>query len=346
MAVSFSGTKDRKDLAEIQEYLYQDALTIQEGIIDVQDGFKSGANVYESKVGVTMKAGSSDAVSADGSISLAVQRTPVPLTLIEYSDTFDEESLKGTRFEESMAPGAINNISDEFDKKVLAQVIPAMGEDVDSKIWDGATTETKVAIAALVPGAGQGSISAGAQTLVAAMPVTLFDSIPTRMLYNASLSKAVPGAGLGDYIKVGGTTVTSANIDAEYAKIYQGFPSKVINKRGALKYIFAPLTDVQLIVAANKLATVSQQMPFVVENPGTVTEKITYNGIEIRFYPLVGFRIAAMPKHLKLLNDYNGDLSSLEIDKMANGAKSRYLKNQQMMTTWVTNQDLNVLYNG
>lgn len=346
MAVSFSGTKDRKDLAEIQEYLYQDALTIQEGIIDVQDGFKSGANVYESKVGVTMKAGSSDAVTADGSISLAVQRTPVPLTLIEYSDTFDEESLKGTRFEESMAPGAINNISDEFDKKVLAQVIPAMGEDVDAKIWNGATTATKAAIAALTPGAGQGSISAGAQTLVAAMPTTLFDSIPVRMLYNNSLSKAVPGAGLGDYIKVGGTTVTAANIDAEYAKIYQGFPSKVINKRGALKYIFAPLTDVQLIVAANKLATVSQQMPFVVENPGTITEKITYNGIEIRFYPLVGFRIAAMPKHLKLLNDYNGDLSSLEIDKMANGAKSRYLKNQQMMSTWVTNQDLNVLYNG
>jgi len=346
MAVSFTGAKDRKDLAEIQEYLYQDALTIQDGIIDVQDGFKSGANVYESKVGVTMKAGSSDAVTADGSIVLAVQRTPVALTLIEYSDTFDEESLKGTRFEESMAPGAINNISDEFDKKVLAQVIPAMGEDVDSKIWNGATSATKTAIAALVPGAGQGSISAGAQTLVAAMPTTLFDSIPTRMLYNASNSKPTAGAGLGTYIKVAGTSVTASNIDAEYSKIYGGFPAKVINKRGALKYIFAPLTDVQLIVAANKLATVSQQMPFVVENPGTVTEKVTYNGIEVKFYPLVGFRIAAFPKHLKLLNDFNGDLSSLEIDKMANGAKSRYLKNQQMMTTWVTNQDLNVLYNG
>lgn len=346
MAISYSGAKDRKDLAEIQEYLYQDALTIQDGVIDIQPGFKSGANVYESKVGVTMKAGSSDAVAADGSITMAVQRTPVALTLIEYSDTFDEESLKGTRFEESMAPGAINNISDEFDKKVLAQVIPAMGEDVDAKIWNGATAATKVAIAALVPGAGQGSISAGAQALVAAMPVTLFNSIPVRLLYNDSLSKVAPGAGLGDYVKVAGTTITAANIDAEYAKIYAGIPSKVLNKRGTLKYVFAPLTDVQLIVAANKLATVSQQMPFVVENQGTVTEKITYNGIEIKFYPLVGFRIAGFPKHLKVLNDFSGDLSSLEIDKMANGAKSRYLKNQQMMTTWVTNQDLNVLYNG
>lgn len=346
MAVSYSGAKDRKDLAEIQEYIYQDALTIQDNIIDVQDGFKSGANVFESKVGVTMKAGTSNAVTADGSISLGIQRTPVALTLIEYSDTFDEESLKGTRFEESMAPGAINNISDEFDKKVLAQVIPAMGEDVDSKIWNGATAATKAAIAALTPGAGQGSISAGAQTLVAAMPTTLFDSIPVRLLYNDSLSKAVPGAGLGDYRKVAGTTVTAANIDAEYAKIYQGIPSKVIQKKAKPKYIFAPLTDLQLIVAANKLATVSQQMPFVVENPGLPTERITYNGVEIKFYPLVGFRIACFPEHLKLLNDYSGDLSSLEIGPMANGAKSRFMKNQQMMSTWVTNQDLNVLYNG
>lgn len=346
MAVNFVGTKDRKDLQEIQEYVYQDALTIQDGIIDIQEGFKSGANVFESKVGVTMKAGSSDAVTADGSISLGVQRTPVALTLIEYSDTFDEESLKGTRFEESMAPGAINNISDEFDKKVLAQVVPAIGEDVDSKIWNGATTATKAAIAALTPGAGQGSISAGAQALVAAMPTTLFDSIPVRLLYNNSQSKAVPGAGLGEYVKVAGTTVTAANIDAEYAKIYQGIPPRVIQKKSTPKYIFAPLTDLQLIVAANKLATVSQQMPFVVENPGMPTERITYNGVEIKFYPLVGFRIAGFPKHLKLLNDYNGDLSSLEIGPMANGAKSRFLKNQQMMSTWVTNQSLNVLYNG
>lgn len=346
MGVTFTGTKDRKDLAEIQEYIYQDALTLQDGIIDVQSGFKSGANVYESKAAVTMKAGTSAAVTADGSIALTVERTPVALTLIEYSDTVDEESLKGTRFEESMAPGAINNISDEFDKKVLAQVIPAIGEDVDAKIWNGATTATKAAIAALTPGAGQGSISAGAQALVAAMPTTLFDSIPVRMLYNDSLSKATPGAGLGDYVKVAGTTVTAANIDAEYAKIYAKIPSKLMQKTSLPKFIFAPLEDLQLIVAANKLATVSQQMPFLVENPGTPTQRITYNGVEVRFYPLVGFRIAGLAKHIKLLNDFSGDLSSLEIDKMANGAKARYIKNQQMMTTWVTNQSFNVLYNG
>ena len=346
MAVTYTGIKDRKDLAEIQEYVYQDALTFQEGLVDVQSNFKSGANVYESKVGVTMKAGSSDAVTADGSITLAVQRTPVALSLIEFSDTFDEESLKGTRFDESMAPGAINNISDEFDRNVLVQVIPAIGEDVDAKIWNGCTAATKTAIAALTAGAGQGSISAGAKALVAAMPTTLFDSLPVRMLYNDSLSKATAGAGLGDYIKVGGTTVTASNIDAEYAKIYLGFPSKVINKISAPKYIFAPLTDLQLIVAANKLATVSQQMPFVIENQAGANQRVTYNGIEVKFYPLVGFRIASMPKHLKVLNDLSGDLSSLEIGQMANGAKSRFLKNQQMMTTYVTNQDLNVLYNG
>jgi hypothetical protein len=71
--------------------------------------------------------------------------------------------LLGTRFEKSMAAGAYNLISDEFDRRVLVQVQPAIGEKLENNVWNGATTATKASIAALTPGAGQGSVSAGAQ---------------------------------------------------------------------------------------------------------------------------------------------------------------------------------------
>ena len=38
--------------------------------------------------------------------------------------------------------------------------------------------------------------------------------------------------------------------------------------------------------------------------------------------------------------------NSLQIDKVANGAMQRYIKNTQSMATWVTNQRYITLYGG
>jgi len=264
-----------------------------------------------------------------------------------YEDTIDDNVLKGTRFEKSMASGAFNTVSDEFDKKVLIQVSPAIGEDLESKIWNGATTATKAAIAALTPGAGQGSVSAGAQALVAAMPTTLFDSLTAKVIYNDSQAKTVPGAGLGDYIKVAGTTVTSSNIAVEYGKIYAGAPEKLVNNTDpmAQPIIFAPRGDRQLIKIANNAVGAAQQLNFLVEGSG-INEKISYNGIEIKFVPMVGFRILTAGMFLKLLMDLTSDVSNLMVDRMANGAMQRYIKNIGSIATWVTNQKYITLYNG
>ncbi len=243
-----------------------------------------------------------------------------------------------------MKAGAFNTVSDEFDKKVLIDITPAIGADLENKIWNGATSATKTAIAALTPGAGQGSITAAAQTAVAAMPTTLFDSLVVRTLYNASQAKTTPGAGLGDYVKVTGTTVTSANIATEYGKLYAGANSKVIESGEAR--IFAPLGDRQLIKVANNAVGAAQQVNFLVEGTG-VNEKIYYNGVEINFHPLAAnFRILTMPKFLKVLMDLRGDLSTLQIGQVANGAMQRYIKNTQAMSTWVTNQRYITLYGG
>lgn len=347
MAVTFTGTKlPQSQLQEIVQELYQDAATYRDAVIDIQEGHKSGTEVYESKVSVTAKAASSGPVTADGTIATTANRTPVTLGSIEFSDFIDEKTLLDTRFEKSMKAGAYNLVSNEYDNAVLQQIQPAIGESIENLIWNGATAATQTAVAALSANAAQGSISAGAKTLVAAMPTNLVDSLPAVILYNSSQAKSTPGAGLGDYIKVPSiATVTSATIAAEYAKMYAIAPTKVVNSKTVEPKIFAPLGDRQLIKIANNAVGAAQQVNFLVEGSGS-SEKISYNGIEIIFVPLVGFRILTFPKYLKVLMDMMSDISTLEVGPVANGAQQRWYKNIQTFATWCVNQRYITLYGG
>lgn len=347
MAVNYSGgTTNQTELERIEEEIYAESYTIRDGVIDVNQGHKSGTDVYESSVDVTVGAATTGAVTTSGDIDLNVNKTAVSLVSYQYQDTIDEDSLKGTRFERSMKAGAFNIDSDEFDRKVLIQVAPAIGEAVEGFIWNGATTAQKGLIAGLTAGAAQGSISAGAKTLAAAMPTNLFNSLPATILHNASNAKATPGAGLGDYVKVLNiSAVTAATIAAQYSLIYATAPSKVINHLTESPKIFAPLGDKQLIKVANNSVGAASNVNFLVEGSGA-SEKIYYNGVEICFVPLVGFRICTIPSYLKLLMDLTSDVSSLMIGQMANGSRQRYIKNIQTATTWIVNQRYITLYAG
>lgn len=347
MAVNYSGgTTNQTELLKIQEELYAESFTIRDGLIEVDQGHKSGTDVYESSVGVTVGAATTGGVTTSGDIDLNVNKTGVALVSYQFQDTIDEDSLKGTRFERSMKAGAFNIDSDEFDQKVLIQVAPAIGEAVEGYIWNGATAASQTAIAALTAGAAQGSVSAGAKTLVAAMPTNLFNSLPSTIIHNASNAKAAPGAGLGDYRKVLGiATVDATSIAAQYALIYGTAPSKVINNKTESPKIFVPLDDKQLIKIANNSVGAASNKNFLIEGSGD-SEKISYNGVEIVFVPLVGFRILCTPSYLKLLMDLTSDVSSLNIGQMANGSRQRYIKNIQTATTWVVNQRYITLYAG
>ena len=349
MAVTFTGTKlPQSELAEIQRELYQDSATFREGIIDIQEGHKSGVDVYESKVAVTFAAATTGAVTATGNINTQVNKSPVTLDRIQVADFIDESTLLDTRFERSMAAGAFNLVSNEYDNAVLVDITPAIGEAMENLSWNGATAATKVLIAALVAGVPQGSISAGAKTLVAAMPVNLSDSITTTIIHNDSQSKATPGAGLGDYNKVlNVAAISSASIAAEYAKLFATIPSKVLDNKivGQTAVMFAPLGHRQLMKIANNSVGAQSNQNFLFEGAGA-TEKAYYNGVEIKFVPLVGFIIACNPKYLKILMDLTSDMSSLETGQVANGAQQRYYKNVQAYKTWVTNQRYITLYGG
>ena len=343
MAVTYTGAKtEAGEYAEIVQEIYADSPTFRGETIELVEGHKSGLDIYESSAEITFTAANYGQVTADN-VNLKSQKSIVNLKTFNVEGIIDESSLKGTRFERSMKAGAYNVVSDEFDQKVLIQVQPAVGAKLESWVWDGATTATKAAIAALVPGAGQGSISAGAQALVAAMPVTLFDSIPATMLFNDSQSKTVPGAGLGEYIKVAGTTVTTANIVAEYVKKYNGIPDKVLVLTGEdAPVIFAPKSHYKMIKSVNRVQGVALQENFV----GNSFNDMYFNDVKIIFVDLVGFSIVAQKKNLKLVMDLLSDSSQLIIEKEANASTRRILKLINSMTTWVVKQKYNVLYNG
>lgn len=345
MPITFTGTSlPQAELTNIQRELYADYGTFANGDVDIQENFKSGAEVYESKVTVNMAAYSSGAVSA-GSDTLAFNRSPVSLVRVQFADTVDYQTLLNTRFERSMKAGAFNLVSSEFDNYVLQDIKPAISEVMESATWDGATAATKVAIAALIPGAPQGSISAGAQTLVAAMTTKLVDSFPATILYNTSQAKTAPGAGLGDYQKVLSiSTVTSSTIAAQYALWYATINPKVLNTKEQ-PVAFVPLAHKQFMKIANNSVGAASNQNFLFEGSG-LNEKCYYNGIEIKFKPLVGFMIICNPMYLKLLMDLKGDLSGLEIGKMSNGADQFYYKNVQAWATYCTNQRYIVLYGG
>lgn len=348
MAVTYTGTKvSQTELKDITGELYQDSATFREKIIDIQEGHKNSAWVYESKVSVTAKAATDGPVTADGTIDTKANATQVALAFLEFSDFIAEKTLLGTRFEKSMAAGAYNLISDEFDRKVLIDIQPAIGEALENMIWNGATTATKASIAGLVAGAGQGSVSAGAQALVAAMPTNLMDSLPATIIYNVSQAKAVPGAGLGEYIKVLSIAgaINSGNIADEYGKMYLGAPQKVTANKSNPPMIFAPLEHLAFIKTANNSVGAASNKNFLVEGTGA-GETISYNGIVINFVPLTGFMILTNPIYLKVLMDSISDWSSLEVGPVANGAQMRWYKNIQAITTWVTNQRYITLYGG
>ena len=339
MAISYTPVDIRGNAVEsiIEEILYANK-TIADGYVVFNDNIKANTIISEGSVAVTAQLYTGAALSSSGSMTVT-DRAVTP-TKLEYKQTFLEESLRTSRFNRDMKPGAWNIESNEFASKVLAMVGPNVSEDAESIFWGGITAATKVSIAALTPGAGQLAITAATQTAVAALTAGLVDGVFAKVLYD--------NAAVGQYVKVTGTTVTSANIAAEMAKIYAAIPANVLNNTVSPVVVYCPRAWKQLAYTANNAVGAAQQINFVITGDSFGKSKVFYNGIEMLFVPTPNalMAYATCMDAISWNTDLVDDVTRFEVGKVANDGDTKFVRSIYTMAAHVTRATLGVLYGG
>jgi hypothetical protein len=339
MAITGTLVDLRGDVVEpiLTEILFENK-TIKDGYVAFNSDIKAGSILTEASVDVTAQVYTGSALSSSGDINI-VERSITP-TKLEYKQTFLQESLRSARFNRSMNPGAWNIESNEFASTVLAMVGPNVAEDAERLFWGGITSGTKTAIAGLTPGAGQGSITAAAQTAVAALTAGPVDGVFAKAFYDQ-------GA-IGKYIKVTGTTVTSANIAAEVGKIFAAIPAQSLNSTVAPVVIYAPRTWKQLIYNANNTVGAAQQVNFQISGTDFSTSKVFYNGVELLFVPAPNpnWAYANTKDAVSWNTDLVDDVNRFEVGKLVNDGDVQFVRSIYTMGANVARAAIGVLYGG
>lgn len=296
--------------------------TVDKGLVAFEDNVKASTIFTENSNTVSFQSYTVGTPSDAGSINLTdVEITPVKVMV--YKE-FSYDDLRTSRFKKDMSAGAWNTLSGDFEKLVINGYAANIAQEAESMFWNGSTAATKTAVAA----AGTASYTANELAYVSGSTTKLIDGVVTKMLTT------------GGHVKVAGTTITSSNIAAEYAKIYAAIPSNVINSIDGKPFIYAPYSHKQLINVANIGATYRDV--FAVD---MVNDKYMYNGIEIQFVQLpANVVIAALPSNLVWCTDLFSDLGYIQIDKVANNSDMFFLKAVFTQYAHVARKALNVLY--
>lgn len=314
----------------LEELLFQNK-TISDNLVSFETDVKNETIITETSQSVVLQAFSSGAPTSNGTLTIA--DTSITPTKVMYYQEFDPNSLRPSRFKRTMKPGAWEMASTEFEKTVLAAYSNEISMDAELKWWGGITSATKAAIAGLTPGTANNQVGAAEQTWAAAQTATQFDGVVAKMIYN--------NAALGLRVKVAGTTISSSNVAAEYAKVYAAIPSVVL-AQNEKPYIYAPYSHKQFINIYNVSATYRDL--FAVDIKG---DKYFYNGIEIKFVQLPeNCIIAALPSNLIWCTDLVADINKMEINKIANNREDMFVKHIFTIAAHVARQATNVLYLG
>lgn len=340
MALDYTGkvVVRGKQIAELAlEKLYKDQ-TIAKGIVELNTNIKHGAVKTETSTTINEQDYTGSALTGDGTFTLFDYQVNHVKT--EFKVDILEDNLRDKPFNEDMSAGAMNIDSNRFMQLAADQLGNRVEYTNQKNRWQGITAAQKTAIAALTPGAGQGSITAAMQTKIAALPTSKRNGWLALAIYNAF--NATKTAGLGSYIKVTGTTLTSANVAAEFAKIYSAIPVVERDNKEYPYILNAPLSVKALIKVANNAVGAAQQINFT-----DVNDVISYNGIEINFVELPDNVIYGAPKlSLGLNMDLASDDNMLEVGQYSNGSDTKYFRNVSAWSCYVSRQDKNVLYGG
>lgn len=331
MAISASIVDIRGKAYEpiIEELLFENK-TVSQSLVAFETDVKAETIFTENTNIVAMQAYTSGAPSSSGTFALT-DTAITPVKVMFYQE-FDPNTLRTSRFKRDMKAGAWNTASSEFERVVLGAYGKEISYDCELKFWSGILSGTKTAIAALTAGAGQNAVGAAEQTWAAAQSASLVDGVVARLIYN--------GGALGGRVKVAGTTITSSNVAAEYAKVYAAIPALVL--ANASPFIYAPHSHKQLINIFNVTATYRDLFSVDLK-----ADQYFYNGIEIKFVPISeNVIIAAKPDHIIWCTDLISDINYMEINKIANNRDDMFVKNVLTLFAHVVNQAVNVLYVG
>lgn len=340
MPITYNVADYRGKAAEpiVEEILFEND-TIGKSLVSFETDVKAETIFTETTASATLQAYTSGVPTSAGSLN-AFDSIVTPAK-VQFYQEFDPNSLRFSRFKRSIKPGAWEILSTEFEQIVIGGLYARqVSLAAENEFWNGVTAATKTAVAALTAGTANTAVGTAEKTLVAALTASQTDGIVAKMIYNSS--NATGTAGVGQRIKVAGTTITSANIKAEYDKVFAAIPAVVLSNPEPPR-IYAPKSHKQMIIQANNVTT-DFTKPF---NVSDNMETFFFNGLEIVFVPIPEkVVICAVPSHLVWCTDLESDVNVLEMNKIANNREDMFIKHNMTIAAHVVNQKFNVLYVG
>ena len=208
---------------------------------------------------------------------------------------------------------AFPKVTDDYIRLVLENYGKAEAQLMESRFWNASTTATKATVSGLVAGAGQNAIGTEEKAYVAASPTDYIDGIVTKLINTFTVTKR--------RYKVVGTTITSANINAEYAKVYAAILPQLLqpNNMGLVK-IYAPFSHVQLINTFNVNATYRDVFQ-------VVNGEYFYNSVKIEFVPLyANIMVAGKSTDLIWGCDIADPNASVKVDFLSANSEDMFIK--------------------
>jgi hypothetical protein len=344
MAIAYNIVDFRGVAAEpvVEEILFE-CSTIAQDLVTFEEDVKAETIFTEATASAVLQAYTSGVPTSAGSLTLFdVAVTPVKT---QFYQEFDPNTVRFSRFKRTLKPGAWEILSEDFERIMIGGIYAKKAAlALESWFWNGISTTTQTTIAGLTAGTANTSVGAAEKTMIAALTIPagspVSDGIITKMIYNSSNATAT--AGVGTRIKVAGTSITAANIKAEYDKIFAAIPTAVFDG-DELPMIYAPKSHKQFLVQANNVTT-DFKKPFDIDVTAT---NFTFNGLKIVFVPVPEkVVICALKSHLVWATDLLSDTNLLKIDNIALNREDMFVKINSTLASHVVNQQFNVLYVG
>jgi hypothetical protein len=337
VASAISYTSPTTITGEVYEEVMNEVLfvnnTIKKKLVRFIDNVKANIPIKTLAVTVADQAYSSGAPTSSGTLTPG-DKLITPVKRMFYQE-FDYETLRGTAWGQDMKPGAFEIVSDEFTRAALELVAPKQSLFAESRFWNGATSATKTAVAALTAGTAQNAVGAAEQTYVAAATSSFIDGVITKLIYNT--------AAVGTRVKVAGTTLSSSNIKTESDKAYAAIPAKMLqpeNMEGMVMYM--PYSCIGLINVYNNTPTNFKDAFIPVGK-----NEFTFNSIKIEFVPIPDNCIViAKAMDIVWTTDLTDDTNNIKVDKIATNREDYFMKSIYSIESWIFNQADKVLYLG